>query len=99
MRIRLTNKTAWKDSEADSRQTRRSPQGILLYFQGLERSISPNLPAKTGRSSCPLSLRVMAINDRYSETIFRNIKRKQKNELKTKQIKFTDESCDKKKES
>ena len=37
-------------------EARRRPQGILLYFQGLERSISPNLPAKTGRGSYPLSL-------------------------------------------
>ena len=38
-------------------EARRRLQGILLYFQGLERSISPNLPAKTGRGSNPLSLR------------------------------------------
>ena len=38
-------------------EARRRPQGILLYFQGLQRSISPNLPAKTGRGSNPLSLR------------------------------------------
>ena len=37
-------------------EARRRLQGILLYFQGLERSISPNLPAKTGRGSNPLSL-------------------------------------------
>ena len=34
-------------------EARRSPQGILLYFQGLERSIGPNLPAQTGRCSSP----------------------------------------------
>ena len=38
-------------------EARRRPQGILLYCQGLERSFSPNLPAKTGRGSNPLSLR------------------------------------------
>ena len=35
---------------------RRSPQGILLYCQGLERSPGPNMPAQTGRGSCSLAL-------------------------------------------
>ena len=37
-------------------ETRRSPQRILPYCQGLERSISPNLPAQTGRGSSPFTL-------------------------------------------
>ena len=36
-------------------EARRRPQGILLYFQGLERSNSPNLPAQTGTGSNPVS--------------------------------------------
>ncbi len=32
-------------------ETRRSPQGILPYFQGLQRSIGSNQPVKTDRGS------------------------------------------------
>ena len=35
---------------------RRSPRGILLYCQGLERSPGPNMPTQTGRGSCSLAL-------------------------------------------
>ena len=42
--------TEWFLAEA-----RRRPQGILLYFQGLERSIGQKPPMKTGRGSYPLS--------------------------------------------
>lgn len=38
-------------------EARRSPQGILPYCQGLERSISPNLPAQTGAVSIPPRLK------------------------------------------
>ena len=34
-------------------ETRRRPQGILPYFQGLQRSIRQNQPVKTGRGSAP----------------------------------------------
>ena len=36
-------------------EARRRPQGILSYFQGLQRRFSSNLPAETGRGSNPLS--------------------------------------------
>ncbi len=44
-------------TEQNWAEARRRPQGILSYFQGLERSISPILPAKTDRGSSPLTLR------------------------------------------
>ena len=43
-------------TEQNWAEARRRPQGILSYFQGLERSISPILPAKTDRGSSPLTL-------------------------------------------
>ena len=36
-------------------ETRRSPQGILPYFQGLQRSIGANQPVNTGRCSTPFA--------------------------------------------
>ena len=43
-------------TEQNWAEARRRPQGILSYFQGLERSISPILPVKTDRGSSPLTL-------------------------------------------
>ena len=45
-------------TEQNWAEARRRPQGILSYFQGLERSISPILPAKTDRGSSPLTLSI-----------------------------------------
>ena len=53
-------------------EARRRPQGIPLYFQGLERSISPNLPAKTGRGSYPLSLAEEFDFSRMGEQVVEN---------------------------
>jgi hypothetical protein len=57
-------------TEQNWAEARRRPQGILSYFQGLERSISPILPAKTDRGSSPLTL-TTAVGMNIMPVIFR----------------------------